>query len=116
MKQKLRLGDRYALTKHKLKQYKIRYISLLAVLTTMCLYAVKQVSAQQAEPVATAAADTIVFIRDTLAIEEVKINAGYYTVTDRERTGSIGRVNAKTISRQPVSNPLAALHGQVPGV
>src|SRR5690606_538187 len=57
MKQKLRLGDRYALTKHKRKQTTIRYISLLAVLTSMCLYAVKQVSAQQAEPAATAVAD-----------------------------------------------------------
>lgn len=39
MKLNLRLGDCYALTKYKLKQYKIRYISLLAVLTIMCLYA-----------------------------------------------------------------------------
>ncbi|MGV3762029.1 hypothetical protein [Parapedobacter sp.] len=29
----------------------------MAVLTTMCLYAVKQVSAQQAEPAATAVVD-----------------------------------------------------------
>ncbi len=39
MKRKLRLGDCYALTKHKLTQYTIRYLSLLAVLTSMCLYA-----------------------------------------------------------------------------
>jgi len=39
MKQKLRLGDCYALTNHKLKLFKIQYISLLAVLKTMCLYA-----------------------------------------------------------------------------
>src|SRR5690606_24248576 len=57
MKQKLRLGDCYALTKHKPRYLKIRYFSLVAVLTTMCLYAVKQVSAQQAEPAATAVAD-----------------------------------------------------------
>src|SRR3546814_16690449 len=57
MKQKLRLGDCYALTKHKLKQFKIRYISLLAVGMIMCLYAAKQVSAQQAEPAAAAVAD-----------------------------------------------------------
>ncbi|WP_262250009.1 hypothetical protein [Parapedobacter soli] len=56
MKRKLRVGDCYALTKHKRKQTTIRYISLLAVATTMCLYAVKQVSAQQAEPAATAVA------------------------------------------------------------
>ncbi|HWK57305.1 MAG TPA: SusC/RagA family TonB-linked outer membrane protein [Parapedobacter sp.] len=46
MKQKLRLGSYYALTKHKLKQFKIRYISLLAALTIMCLYA----RAQRPEP------------------------------------------------------------------
>src|SRR5690606_10762841 len=48
MKRTLGLGDGYALTKHKRKQYTIRYLSLLAVLTSMCLYAVKQASAQQA--------------------------------------------------------------------
>src|SRR5690606_38825903 len=45
------------LTKNKPRYLKIRYFSLVAVLTTMCLYAVKQVSAQQAEPAATAVAD-----------------------------------------------------------
>jgi len=39
MKRKLRLGDYYALTQNKIKQFKIQYISQLAVLTTMCLYA-----------------------------------------------------------------------------
>lgn len=53
----LRVGERYALSKRKPKYIKLRYISLLAVLTTMCLYAVKQVSAQEAEPAATAVAD-----------------------------------------------------------
>ncbi|MGV3762703.1 TlpA family protein disulfide reductase [Parapedobacter sp.] len=56
MKRKLHTGEGYALSNHKLKQFKIRYISLLAVLTSMCLYAVKQVSAQVAEPAATAKA------------------------------------------------------------
>ncbi len=59
MKRFLREWERYALSKYKLKHTYIRYIGLLAVLTTMCLYAVKQVSAQQAEPAATAVADII---------------------------------------------------------
>lgn len=50
------------------------------------------------------------------ALEEVEINAGYYTVTDRERTGSISRVTAKEIDNQPVLNPLAAMIGRMPGV
>src|SRR5690606_30809751 len=57
MKQKTGLGDCYALAKHKIKHLYLRYISPLALLTIMCLYAVKQVSAQQAEPAATALAD-----------------------------------------------------------
>lgn len=46
MKQKIRLGDCYALTKHKPRHHYIRYIGLLAALTTMCLY----VRAQRPDP------------------------------------------------------------------
>ncbi|GGH01483.1 hypothetical protein GCM10007415_42010 [Parapedobacter pyrenivorans] len=49
MKRFLRVGERYALSKI--------YSSLLAVATIMCLYAVKQVSAQEAEPASTAVAN-----------------------------------------------------------
>jgi TonB-linked SusC/RagA family outer membrane protein len=48
--------------------------------------------------------------------EEIVINAGYYKVRDRERTGSINRVDAKAIEKQPVLNPLATLQGRVPGI
>ncbi len=61
-------------------------------------------------------ADTVNIRKDTLAIEEVEINAGYYTVKDRERTGSIARVTAKEIEQQPVLNPLEALKGHMAGV
>ncbi|MCG8482846.1 MAG: SusC/RagA family TonB-linked outer membrane protein, partial [Clostridia bacterium] len=47
---------------------------------------------------------------------EVVINAGYYNVKEREKTGSIAKVEAKAIEQQPVSNPLAALQGRMPGV
>jgi len=49
-------------------------------------------------------------------LQEIKINAGYYTVKERERTGSISRVTAETIEKQPVSNPLQALQGRISGV
>src|SRR5690606_16534024 len=114
MKRCLSVGDSYALIIHKLKTINIKYFSLLAVLSLMCLYAAKQASAQQAEPAAPAVVDTTASVRDTLAIEEVEIYAGYYTVKDRDRTGNIARVDANTIARQPVSNILTALHGQVP--
>ncbi|RZS75568.1 SusC/RagA family TonB-linked outer membrane protein [Pseudobacter ginsenosidimutans] len=49
-------------------------------------------------------------------LNEVKVNAGYYTVKARERTGSISKVSTKTIEQQPVTNPLSALAGRVPGL
>jgi TonB-linked SusC/RagA family outer membrane protein len=54
--------------------------------------------------------------QDNSNLNEVEINAGYYTVKERERTGSISRVTGETIGKQPVSNPLAALIGRMPGV
>lgn len=53
---------------------------------------------------------------DITTIDEVIINAGYYSVKDRERTGSIARVTADEIKNQPVSNVLAAVQGRMAGV
>ncbi len=53
---------------------------------------------------------------DTTLLNEVVINAGYYNVKDRERTGSIARVTAKDIEFQPVINPLQAIQGRMAGV
>lgn len=50
------------------------------------------------------------------AIEEVILNAGYYKVRDKERTGSISKVSAKDIENQPVSNVLASAQGRMSGV
>ncbi len=49
-------------------------------------------------------------------LQEVVINAGYYTTTERERTGSIAKVTAKEIELQPVVSPLQALQGRMAGV
>ncbi|MDQ0477465.1 SusC/RagA family TonB-linked outer membrane protein [Chryseobacterium sp. MDT2-18] len=49
-------------------------------------------------------------------IEEVILNAGYYKVKDKERTGSIAKVSAKDIENQPVTNVLSALQGRMAGV
>jgi TonB-dependent starch-binding outer membrane protein SusC len=40
----------------------------------------------------------------------------YGTTTKRLNTGSVSKVSAEDISKQPVSNPLAALQGRVPGL
>lgn len=50
------------------------------------------------------------------AIEEVVLNAGYYKVRDKERTGSISRIGVKDIENQPVTNVLAAAQGRMSGV
>lgn len=49
-------------------------------------------------------------------LDEVTLNAGYYTVKERERTGNIASIKAKSIEKQPVSNPLAAMQGYMSGV
>lgn len=49
-------------------------------------------------------------------IEEVILNAGYYKVRDKERTGSIAKVSAKDIENQPVTNVLSAVQGRMAGV
>lgn len=53
---------------------------------------------------------------DAQALDAVVINAGYYKVSDKEKTGSIARVTAAEIENQPVSNPLAAMQGRMAGV
>ncbi|MCR9228402.1 MAG: SusC/RagA family TonB-linked outer membrane protein, partial [Flavobacteriaceae bacterium] len=49
-------------------------------------------------------------------LDEVVLNAGYYKVTERERTGNIATVKATVIDKQPVGNALAAMQGQMSGV
>lgn len=41
---------------------------------------------------------------------------GYYSTSKKLNTGSVSKVSAKEISQQPVTNPLAALEGRVPGL
>ncbi|MBQ0148591.1 MAG: SusC/RagA family TonB-linked outer membrane protein, partial [Flavobacteriaceae bacterium] len=59
---------------------------------------------------------SIEFDTEGIGLQEVVVNAGYYTVKDKERTGSIARVTAKEIENQPVNNFLATLHGRMAGV
>lgn len=58
----------------------------------------------------------IVMESDVEALKEVVVNAGYYQTTDKMKTGSIVRVAAKDIETQPVTSPLMALQGRMPGV
>ena len=58
---------------------------------------------------------TIILKRRTALLDEAVIIA-YGTTTRRLNTGSVSRVTSEEISRQPVSNPLSALSGRVPGL
>lgn len=49
------------------------------------------------------------------ALDETVVK-GYYTTSKRLNTGAVGTVKAETIEKQPVSNVLTALIGQVPGL
>ena len=53
---------------------------------------------------------------DTTTLEEIEINAGYYSVKQKESTGSIARITSKDIEKQPVTNVLAAMQGRMAGV
>ena len=52
----------------------------------------------------------------TTNLGAVKINAGYYSTTERERTGNISKVKGKEIELQPVVSPIQALQGRMAGV
>src|SRR5690606_3445055 len=49
-------------------------------------------------------------------LDAVTVNAGYYTVKERERTGSIAKVTSKEIELQPIVSPLESLQGRMAGV
>jgi len=65
---------------------------------------------------ATANLGSVKMTLDNSKLEEVKINAGYYTIKERELTGSISRITAKEIENQPVTNILATMQGRMAGV
>ncbi|SFJ19892.1 SusC/RagA family TonB-linked outer membrane protein [Myroides guanonis] len=54
--------------------------------------------------------------QNTESLKEITINTGYYSVKEREQTGSIARITAKDLELSPVVNPLQALQGRMPGV
>ncbi|NDV15768.1 SusC/RagA family TonB-linked outer membrane protein [Muricauda sp. TY007] len=53
---------------------------------------------------------------DVMSLEGVELNAGYWKVKDRERTGNISRLSSEEIANQPVPNVMAAAIGRMPGV
>lgn len=68
------------------------------------------------EQIVTGAVVNVVLQEDLQQLQEVVINAGYYTVKDKERTGSISRITSKEIENQPVANVLGTMQGRMAGV
>ncbi len=58
----------------------------------------------------------VTLAEDATALKEVTVNAGYYTVKEKERTGSIAKITSKDLEKQPVVNVLAAMQGRMAGV
>lgn len=58
----------------------------------------------------------IYLVYDTTNLQEVRVNAGYYSVKEKERTGSIARITSADIETQPVTNVLATMQGRMAGV
>lgn len=54
--------------------------------------------------------------QDSAELQEVVINAGYYSVKEKESTGSIARITAEEIRDQPVANVLGTMQGRMAGV
>lgn len=59
---------------------------------------------------------TITLYINITRLREVTINKGYYTEKRALSTGSVSSVSAKEIAQQPVSDPIQALIGRVPGL
>jgi TonB-linked SusC/RagA family outer membrane protein len=57
----------------------------------------------------------IVLSRSNSQLDQVQVIA-YGTTTERLNTGNVTTVTSKDIEQQPVSNPLLALEGRVPGL
>jgi TonB-dependent starch-binding outer membrane protein SusC len=47
---------------------------------------------------------------------EAAVTTGYTTNTRRNTLGTSTKINSRDISNMPINNPLAALHGRVPGM
>lgn len=59
---------------------------------------------------------SVTLLPEASTIQEVVVNAGYYRVKDKERTGNIAKITSKEIETQPVTNVLATMQGRMAGV
>lgn len=91
------------------------------VISVTSLDVVLIISSTNAEPLelavnGRASLPFIVVQTRTTNLDAVLINKGYYTTSRKLNTGSVSKVTAEEINRQPVANPITALQGRVPGL
>lgn len=58
----------------------------------------------------------VTMVHKISGMDEITIGTSYTTTTKRQSTSSIVKITAKEIERQPVTSPLLALQGRVPGL
>ncbi|MBN9383882.1 MAG: SusC/RagA family TonB-linked outer membrane protein [Chitinophagaceae bacterium] len=51
-----------------------------------------------------------------VSLQDVVVNKGYYNIKKQYNTGNVSIVKGEEIQRQPVSDPMMALEGRVPGL
>ncbi len=103
-------GSTIAVTADNQGKFSIQDVAENAILI------ISYIGYQTKEMSASANVDKITLELSSSDLKEIEINAGYYTVKDKERTGSISRITSKEIEKQPVNNVLGALIGRMPGV
>jgi TonB-linked SusC/RagA family outer membrane protein len=58
----------------------------------------------------------IALFRKVIALQDVVINKGYYSTSQKMNTGSITTVRSADIEKQPQADPILSLQGLVPGL
>jgi TonB-dependent starch-binding outer membrane protein SusC len=58
----------------------------------------------------------VVMKQGVTSLHDVVISKGYYNTTDRLNTGDVTTVSGEDINKQPVTDPILALEGRVPGL
>ena len=58
----------------------------------------------------------ISLFRKVIALQDVVINKGYYTTSQKTNTGSVATVRSADIEKQPQADPILSLQGLVPGL
>jgi TonB-linked SusC/RagA family outer membrane protein len=58
----------------------------------------------------------LIILRFAVNSLEETVVKGYYSTSRKLNTGSISKVSSDEINKQPVSNPISALQGRVPGL